>query len=159
MPYYETQTDIDNALIAAKQINKQFLNNKGKIHHFKKASPIDIGISYFGTMSKPLSLIETIVPNQYTIMIEHKTRSHEYGKYKTIWLSLSKYDTLIRSPENTISLFSVSWLNCTGFVNTKLIRPIKFTIDKRNAGNRYDDTPEIIVEFDIKDFTLVSAIG
>lgn len=157
MPYYETDSDINNAIIAAEQINNIYLRGTGIVHHFKKASPIDIGISYKGKLVYPLSITEYSY-GRYTILIEHKQRSHRYGKYPTIWLSLSKYDMMTRVPNNTIVLFMVTWLNATGFINTAITKPLKINIDKRTKDNRPDDSAEPIVEFNIIDFTLTTPI-
>jgi len=154
MPYYETNTDIEVALNAADNICKKYLTTKYKIHHFKKASPIDIGISFIGPVNPPLALYDS-PPQQQTILFEHKRRNHDFGTYKTIWLSLSKYDLLSKIKYPVIPLFGVTWKNAIGFINIGKVLPINFSINKRIAGNRVDDTYEVVAEFDIKDFEIL----
>ena len=139
----ETDKDIAVALAAGELFNKRFLNGSGKLYHFQRYSPIDLAIRYYHHGSV------------YNYLLEHKNRSVSRFHYSTIWLSLQKYHFLTFLPLNSIPIFIVTWTDCVGVINLNNIRPVRTTIDHRRRGNRAIDTDEILVEFDVHDFTIL----
>lgn len=134
---HEKSQDVTIALKSAQLFNEKVIEGKGVVYHFKKFSPIDIGIKA-----------------DKVYLIEHKRRNHNFGDYPTIWLSLSKYHTLTSMPINVVPIFIVTWNDFMGYINLNKVEPVSARIDRRVAGDREDDYKELIVEFDINDFIL-----